>query len=159
MAKTTTKPKKLGPKEKLAAALNMAAKELGVTIAPPSTVVIPTGPPPNKRLETREDYEFVRNNLRKLIDIGNNALEALMEVAEEDGHPRAYEVVGQLIKALTETTKELINCQREMREIEARDREFGDFLPQDSSSQLLNKSSFTSSQILDMIKGIPEGNK
>ena len=64
-----------------------------------------------------EDYEYVRNNLQEIIETGSTALQGIVELAESSDHPRAYEVVGQIMRQLAETNKDLIDLQKDMKKI------------------------------------------
>jgi len=64
-----------------------------------------------------QDYEYVRNNLQNIIDTGSTVLQGIVELAEESDHPRAYEVVGQIMRQLAETNKDLIELQKDMKKI------------------------------------------
>ncbi len=64
------------------------------------------------------DYEFSRANLYSLIEKGQEAINGIMEVAGEGGSPRAYEVAGQLIKSVADTTDKLIDLQKKLKEIQ-----------------------------------------
>jgi 5-bromo-4-chloroindolyl phosphate hydrolysis protein len=64
-----------------------------------------------------EDYEYVRNNLQEIIETGGTALQGIVELAEGSDHPRAYEVVGQIMRQLAETNKDLIELQKDMKKI------------------------------------------
>ena len=66
-----------------------------------------------------KDYEYVRANLYSLIEKGQEAINEVMEVAGEGGSPRAYEVAGQLIKSVSDTTDKLIDLQKKLREIDS----------------------------------------
>lgn len=57
--------------------------------------------------DIKNDYDYARENLYNLVENGNVALEDLVELAKQSEHPRAYEVVGQLIKTLGDTTSQL----------------------------------------------------
>ena len=54
------------------------------------------------KTEVRKDYEYTRGNLYSLIEKGQEALNGIMEVAEEQGSARAYEVAGQIIKSVAD---------------------------------------------------------
>ena len=54
------------------------------------------------------DYEYTRGNLYSLIEKGQEALDSIMEVAQEGQQPRAFEVVSQLIKNVADTTDKLV---------------------------------------------------
>lgn len=64
------------------------------------------------------DYEYSRANLYSLIEKGQEAINGIMEVAGEGGSPRAYEVAGQLIKSVADTTDKLIDLQKKLKEIQ-----------------------------------------
>ena len=65
-----------------------------------------------------KDYEYSRANLYSLIEKGQEAINGIMEVAEEGGSPRAYEVAGQLIKSVADTTDKLIDLQKKLKEVQ-----------------------------------------
>ena len=64
------------------------------------------------------DYEYTRGNLYSLIEKGQEAINGIMEVAEEGASARAYEVAGQLIKSVADTTDKLLDLQKKMKDIE-----------------------------------------
>ena len=67
------------------------------------------------------DYEYTRGNLYSLIEKGQEALDSIMEVAQEGQQPRAFEVVSQLIKIVADTTDKLVDLQQKMKNLEAED--------------------------------------
>ncbi len=66
---------------------------------------------------TEKDVEYARENLYHLAERGRDALEELMELANQSQHPRAYEVVGQLIKTLTDTNERIVDIQQKAKQI------------------------------------------
>jgi hypothetical protein len=66
---------------------------------------------------TENDIKYARENLYHLAEKGRDALEELMELAAQSQHPRAYEVVGQLIKTLTDTNERIVDIQQKARNI------------------------------------------
>ena len=58
--------------------------------------------------DLKHDYETVRKNLRELVEMGKNALDGVLAVAQEGDSPRAYEVAAQMIKTLSDTNKDLL---------------------------------------------------
>ncbi len=64
-----------------------------------------------------EDYEYVRNNLQDIIAKGGSALDGILELAKDSDHPRAWEVFGQIMRQLSETNKDLIELQKDMKKI------------------------------------------
>jgi hypothetical protein len=67
------------------------------------------------------DYEYARDNLRGLIENGKVAMENIIFLAKEGESPRAYEVIGQLIKTLSDTNKDLIELSKKVREAKGKD--------------------------------------
>ena len=63
------------------------------------------------------DFQYTRENLYNIIERGQDAMEGLLQVAQETEHPRAYEVVGQLMDKLTNANKELINLHKQIKDI------------------------------------------
>jgi|TARA_B100000073_G_scaffold206962_1_gene171709 hypothetical protein len=69
--------------------------------------------------DIKKDYDYTRANLYSLIEKGQEAINGIMEVAEEGSSPRAYEVAGQLIKSVADTTDKLIDLQKKLKDVEA----------------------------------------
>jgi hypothetical protein len=68
--------------------------------------------------DIQKDYEYTRANLYSLIEKGQEAINGIMEIAGEGGSPRAYEVAGQLIKSVSDTTDKLIDLQKKLKDVE-----------------------------------------
>ncbi len=69
--------------------------------------------------DPQKDYEYSRGNLYNLISKGQEAIDGILELAQESGHPRAYEVAGQLIKSVGDVTDKLLDLQKKMRDLDA----------------------------------------
>ncbi len=63
------------------------------------------------------DYDEARKNLKDVIGKGKDALEGLLLLAQSTDSPRAYEVVGQLIKTISDVSKDLIDLQKRVKDI------------------------------------------
>ena len=63
-------------------------------------------PEVNGHDDTETDFQYARENIYNIIERGSDAMEGLLDVARETEHPRAYEVVGQLVDKLTNANKE-----------------------------------------------------
>jgi len=72
----------------------------------------------DKPTDIKKDYEYTRANLYSLIEKGQEAINGIMELAGEGGSPRAYEVAGQLIKSVADTTDKLIDLQKKLKDVE-----------------------------------------
>ena len=68
--------------------------------------------------DIKKDYEYTRANLYSLIEKGQEAIDGIMELAGEGGSPRAYEVAGQLIKSVADTTDKLIDLQKKLKDVD-----------------------------------------
>jgi len=114
--------------EKLDKNLNIApsAKKKPITTVVDVKPVVATFPPDQPRRvsnssDTIEDYKKSRTELKRVLELGGNALEEILIIAAQSEQPRAYEVAGQLIKNLTEASDRLLRVQREIRDIEEKD--------------------------------------
>ena len=72
---------------------------------------------PNDTDVSNTDFQYTRENLYNIIERGQDAMEGLLQVAQETEHPRAYEVVGQLMDKLTNANKELINLHKQVKDV------------------------------------------
>ena len=70
-----------------------------------------------KKNEVEKDYEYTRANLYSIIEKGQEAINGIMEVAGESASPRAYEVAGQLIKSVADTTDKLMDLQKKIKDV------------------------------------------
>ena len=68
--------------------------------------------------DLKRDYEYTRGQLYSLIEKGQEAIDGIMEISQEQGSARAYEVTGQLIKSVADATDKLLDLQKKMRDIE-----------------------------------------
>ena len=68
--------------------------------------------------DIKKDYEYARGNMYSIIEKGQEALNGILELAQETESPRAYEVVGQLIKNVSDSTEKLIELQKKLKDLE-----------------------------------------
>lgn len=68
--------------------------------------------------EIKKDYEYTRGNLYSIIEKGQEALNGVLELAQESDQPRAYEVAGQLIKNVSDATDKLLDLQKKLKDLE-----------------------------------------
>ncbi len=66
------------------------------------------------------DYEYARENLKLFIEQGKVAMENIIFLAKEGESPRAYEVVGQLIKTLSDTNKDLLDLGKKVKDLKSK---------------------------------------
>ena len=79
----------------------------------------------DRKEDTQTDYVQSRDNFYELVEKGKKALDGAMDIARETDQPRAYEVVAQLLKNVTDTNKEIIELQKRMEDLKAHDRKLG----------------------------------
>ena len=68
--------------------------------------------------DIKKDYDYTRGNLYSLIEKGQEAINGILELAQETEMPRAYEVAGQLIKNVADATDKLLDLQKKLKDIE-----------------------------------------
>ena len=66
-----------------------------------------------------KDYEYTRGELYSLIDQGQEAVRGALEVAQESGHPRAYEVATNAMKQVADMTDKLMDLQKKVKDLDA----------------------------------------
>ena len=71
-----------------------------------------------KKNDVEKDYKYTRGQLYSLIEKGQEAINGIMEVAGESASPRAYEVAGQLIKSVADSTDKLMDLQKKTKDID-----------------------------------------
>lgn len=68
-----------------------------------------------------QDYDYTRENLKDIIGKGTTALDGILELAQESEHPRAYEVVGQIIKTVVDANIQLVELQKNIKALKKKD--------------------------------------
>jgi|TARA_R100001509_G_scaffold138909_1_gene93244 hypothetical protein len=68
--------------------------------------------------DVKKDYEYTRGNLYSIIEKGQEAINGILELAQESEMPRAYEVAGQLIKNVADATDKLMDLQKKLKDVE-----------------------------------------
>ena len=76
-------------------------------------------PPPDRltKNDIEKDYEYTRGNLYSIIEKGQEAINGILELAQESEMPRAYEVAGQLIKSVSDATDKLMDLQQKLKNV------------------------------------------
>ena len=67
--------------------------------------------------DLEKDYEYTRGELYSLIDQGQEAVRGALEVAQESGHPRAYEVAVAAMKHVSDMTEKLQDLHKKMKDL------------------------------------------
>lgn len=95
--------------------------------------------------DIKKDYEYSRSTLTSLIDKGQEAINNILELAQETDSPRAYEVVGQLIKTVTDSAEKLMDVQKKLKDLEQ---------DKGTTNNVTNNALFvgTTSEVLNLLK-------
>lgn len=67
--------------------------------------------------DVESDYEYTRGQLYNLIEKGQEAINGILDVAQNSDHPRAYEVAGNLIKNVADISDKLMDLQKKVKEV------------------------------------------
>lgn len=101
-----------------------------------------------KENDQEDDYQLARSTLRKLIIKGETALDDMIELARNSEHPRTFEVAGQLIKTMSEVSKDLIGLQKQVKDLQDK--------PEDKQQQIGTQNNImfagSTSDLLKMLK-------
>ena len=81
-------------------------------------VLPPQGEPKHTSAKIEDDYDHARDNLRELLTQGKSALETALSVAKSSEHPRAFEVVGGLMKQLADINQQLMDVHQQKKKLE-----------------------------------------
>ena len=74
-------------------------------------------PPRLTQDDITKDYEYTRGNLYSIIEKGQEAINGILELAQDSEMPRAYEVAGQLIKSVSDATDKLMDLQKKLKDV------------------------------------------
>jgi hypothetical protein len=72
--------------------------------------------------QIQKDYEYSRGQYYSIIEKGQEAINGILELAQESDSPRAYEVAGQLIKSVSDATDKLLDLQKKMKDVQKEDK-------------------------------------
>ena len=107
------------PKDKISEILDLEPIE-------PESTNLPTVYHENKQKsedkQVDSDLKFVRDNLYDLITSGHSAIDQMMSIADQSQHPRAYEVLANMIKTMVETNKDLLDMHEKKKKLKVDDK-------------------------------------
>ena len=97
------------------------------TIVPSEKVGITPEQKPDRltKNDIEKDYEYTRGNLYSIIEKGQEAINGILELAQDSEMPRAYEVAGQLIKSVSDATDKLMDLQKKLKDVEEETQQKG----------------------------------
>lgn len=70
-----------------------------------------------ENVDATKDYQYSRGELYRLIEQGQEAVQGALEVAQESGHPRAFEVAVNAMKQVADMSDKLIDLQQKMKNL------------------------------------------
>ena len=99
--------------------LDIEPTEISKEIISTSSKIMKT--PKKGEEESEYDYDYTRGQLYNLIEKGQEAIDGILEIAQQSDSPRAFEVAGQLIKNVADTTDKLLDLQQKMKKLKEED--------------------------------------
>ena len=87
-------------------------KSVEIEARPKPTIVKSQGD-----IDIEKDYKYTRGQLYSIIEKGQEAINGILELAQESEMPRAYEVAGQLIKNVADATDKLMDLQKKLKDV------------------------------------------
>lgn len=64
-----------------------------------------------------DDYDFARANYYNLVEKGQEGIDLMLELARESEHPRAFEVLSNMIKNTADVSDKLMALQKAKKDI------------------------------------------
>jgi hypothetical protein len=107
--------------------------------------------PPSQKIES--DYDVARNNLRELLTTGQAALMHALEVAKQSEHPRAFEVVGNLVKQLADVNQQLMDIHQQKQKLDGTTGKAADKQVTNNNAIFVGSTEDLSKMISKMNKG------
>jgi|TARA_B100001094_G_scaffold60508_1_gene56033 hypothetical protein len=124
---------------------------LNISVDVESQPIKPAGHKNDKDDQTK-DYEYTRGELYSLIDQGQEAVRGALEVAQESGHPRAYEVAVAAMKHVADMTEKLQALHKNMKDLDEEKK---------GPSKVTNNAMFvgSTSELQKMLKDMSGGKR
>ena len=73
----------------------------------------------NDSSDLTDDYDYSRDTYKRLVDKGQEAIDHMMELALQSDHPRAYEVLGGMLKNVSDMTDKLVSLHGNIEKVKA----------------------------------------
>ena len=91
------------------------------------------------------DFKYARENLYNIIERGTDALNGIVDLAQQSQHPRSFEVVADLVRTLSSANKDLLDVQKKMKDLQ----------PEENKNQKVTNNLFIGStkDLTDLIEG------
>jgi hypothetical protein len=105
----------------------------------------------NDKIES--DYDKSRTNLHELLIKGQEALNYALDVAKQSEHPRAFEVVGNLMKQLADVNQQLLDIHQQKQKLDAPSKAEAAKNVTNNNAIFVGSTSELSKMIKNMAKG------
>ena len=95
--------------------------------------------------EMENDFKYARENLYNIIERGTDALNGIVDLAQQSQHPRSFEVVADLVRTLSTANKDLLDLQKKMKDLQ----------PEEAKNQKVTNNLFvgTTKDLTDLLEG------
>ena len=105
--------------------------------------VVKVEPAEDQKLEN--DFQYARENLYNIIERGTDALNGIVDLANQSQHPRSFEVVADLVRTLSTANKDLLDLQKKMKDLQ----------PEEKKNQKVTNNLFvgTTKDLTDLLEG------
>ena len=101
----------------------------------------------------KNDFEAARANIYEVIQNGQEAMMKLGQIADSSQHPRAFEVLGKLMETMLQANKDLLELQKQIREIDAADAPTNDQAKQVTNNLFVGSTAELQKAIENMKNG------
>ena len=71
--------------------------------------------------EIQDDYDYARDRYYSLTEKGDEAIDLMLDLARESEHPRAFEVLSNMLKQNAEIADRLMDLQKKKKEVRLTD--------------------------------------
>lgn len=112
-------------------------------VQPMEGEVVPVEKKVNPEMEN--DFKYARENLYNIIERGTDALNGIVDLAQQSQHPRSFEVVADLVRTLSTANKDLLDLQKKMKDLQ----------PEEAKNQKVTNNLFvgTTKDLTDLLEG------
>ena len=119
-------------------------KSKALDIEPIQGEVVPVDEP-KVNPEMENDFKYARENLYNIIERGSDALNGIVDLAQQSQHPRSFEVVADLVRTLSTANKDLLDLQKKMKDLQ----------PEEKKNQKVTNNLFvgTTKDLTDLLEG------
>lgn len=105
---------------------DIIADSLGLEPLSPNELMPQAKPPVKKDVDGEQDlqndFQYARENLYNIIERGTDALNGIVDLANQSQHPRSFEVVADLVRTLSTANKDLLDLQKKMKDMHPEDK-------------------------------------